>query len=808
MLLLPLLKQPLWVPRRRMLSWNKNRVRVSMTSYSRCALLIFGALFCLAASGPALAQRLRGELHLEVRDPKGASVSARGELLSEGNAFRRSFQIPNDGHYVLQDLPFGVYRLNLSAEGFAAWSDVVEVHSEVPLKVGVTLGVAPVTTQVQVTDELTLVDPTRTATLFSIGQQTIREELSLQPGRDLFDLVNEEPGWIYEGNGVLHPRGSEYDVQFVVDGQPLTQNRSPAFAPDMDSDGVESMRVLTSGYPAEYGRKLGGIVELITDKTTRLGWHGSFDAAGGSLDQLGGDAAVSYAREKERYSVRAFGLHSARYLDPPVTSNFTNNGNSGGFSAAYERDFTDNDRLRVTIVHGSLRYIVPNDYLQQIALQRQDAASSETSGQVYFQRSISPTLVLSLSGGARDSNFLLQSNPLSTPVIVHQDRGYREGYVRGDLAGHRGHHDWKAGADSFFTPVHEALQYHITDPSQFSPGTQLTLNFSAHKWDTEPAFYVQDQMRYGPWNFTAGLRFDHYGFVVHEWGVSPRVGISRYFSSLNLLLHASYDRVFQTPAVENLLLASSPQFDSVNPIVLRLPIPVARANFYEGGLTKSFLGKFRLDASVFRRDFHNDSDDDVLLQTGVSFPISYAKARIIGGELRVEVPHWGRVSGFVSYSNQTGQGQGPLTGGLFIGSDASAALSTGKFTISQDQRNTLRARGRFDAGHGVWFAAGAQYGSGLPADISDNTDLATLIAQFGAAVVSRVNFTRDRVEPNFSLELGAGAELYRKESRSVQLQLHAANITDRLNVINFASVFSGTAIGVPRSVSARLRVSF
>jgi len=198
----------------------------------------------------------------------------------------------------------------------------------------------------------------------------------------------------------------------------------------------------------------------------------------------------------------------------------------------------------------------------------------------------------------------------------------------------------------------------------------------------------------------------------------------------------------------------------------------------------------------------------VLLQTGVSFPISYAKARILGEEVRLEVPDWGRVSGFVSYSNQTALGQGPITGGLFIGSDASAALSTGKFTISQDQRNSLRAQARFDAGRGVWFAAGTQYGSGLPADVSDNRDLATLLAQYGAAVVSRVNFTRDRVEPNFSLDLGAGAELYRKESRSVQLQLQAANITDRLNLINFASVFSGTAIGMPRSVSARLRLSF
>jgi hypothetical protein len=108
----------------------------------------------------------------------------------------------------------------------------------------------------------------------------------------------------------------------------------------------------------------------------------------------------------------------------------------------------------------------------------------------------------------------------------------------------------------------------------------------------------------------------------------------------------------------------------------------------------------------------------------------------------------------------------------------------------------------------VWFAAGAQYGSGLPADLSQNTDVATLVAQYGAAVVSRVNFTKQRVEPNFSMDLGMGAQLYRKESRSLQFQIQATNIADRLNVINFASILSGTAIGVPRSVSARLRASF
>jgi len=86
------------------------------------------------------------------------------------------------------------------------------------VRVAVTLGVAPVTTQVQVKDSATLVDPYSIGTLYSIGRQNDRGTCAAQPGRELLDLVSEQPGWVFEANGVLHPRGSEYDVQFVVDG--------------------------------------------------------------------------------------------------------------------------------------------------------------------------------------------------------------------------------------------------------------------------------------------------------------------------------------------------------------------------------------------------------------------------------------------------------------------------------------------------------------------------------------------------------------------------------------------------------------
>src|SRR5207245_10566397 len=87
-----------------------------------------GLLALLVLCGAsARAQRVRGELRLEVHDPHGAAVSPAGELVSEANGVRQAFVAGLEGRYVAQDLPFGVYRLGLQGEGFAAWSDLVEM---------------------------------------------------------------------------------------------------------------------------------------------------------------------------------------------------------------------------------------------------------------------------------------------------------------------------------------------------------------------------------------------------------------------------------------------------------------------------------------------------------------------------------------------------------------------------------------------------------------------------------------------------------------------------------------------------------
>lgn len=141
--------------------------------------------------------------------------------------------------------------------------------------------------------------------------------------------------------------------------------------------------------------------------------------------------------------------------------------------------------------------------------------------------------------------------------------------------------------------------------------------------------------------------------------------------------------------------------------------------------------------------------------------------------------------------------------------DRAAGVSdTSKFPVSQDQRNTVRARVRFQATERLWLATSAEYGSGLPANLEGPVDLSFLLTQYGAAILDQVNFNAGRVRPNSSLDAAAGATVYHKEEKDISLMIEANNLTKRVNVINFASLFSGTAVGPPRGVSARLKLGF
>jgi hypothetical protein len=166
------------------------------------------------------------------------------------------------------------------------------------------------------------------------------------------------------------------------------------------------------------------------------------------------------------------------------------------------------------------------------------------------------------------------------------------------------------------------------------------------------------------------------------------------------------------------------------------------------------------------------------------------------------------VTGSISYANMLGVGRFPITGGLFLDDSAAQLLtSTERFPVSQDQRNTARAAMRVQILPRLWTAWSAAYNSGLPVESLDQT-IPFLTAQYGQAVVSRVNLDRGRVRPSASVDASVGADLWKVDKRSLTIQADVVNLTDRLNLINFAGLLSGTAIAAPRSFGIRTRFEF
>ncbi len=781
--------------------------------------------FLLIACTVALAQSNRGELRLTVTDLSGLGVKASVQLVSEANQYNKNLTTSEDGKLNVQRLSYGIYEIAVQGTGFAPVSQTLEIHSSLPIEVAIQLQVAAANESVTVTEQETLLDPDRAGAVNQIGTEAIQKRSTALPGRSIQDLVNTQPGWLYEGNAVLHPRGSEYQTQFVVDGVPLTDNRSPSFGPEIGANDVDSMTIFTAGFPAEYGRKMGGVVEVNTLRDPQPGFHGQVVLSGGSYTSAGMFAQGQFTWGKNALGFSASGAQTDHYLNPVVPENYTNGGTLGDFSVNYQRDLTPNDRLNFIGRYELSRYQLPNEIVQQTwcypsgetvgpPCQRQDGNNFEAMLVGNYQHIFSPKVVGDFRAMIRNNGNDFYSNALSTPIILFQHNWFNEAYFKGMLTVDRGRHEWKMGFESDNTFLNENFNYLITDPSQFADNTALTFSFpgaypsQGHRPDLEQSAFVQDLVRLGNWTMNLGLRWDHYQLVVNRNAVQPRLAISRYFPKIGLIAHFSYDRVFQTPSFENILLASSFEAQFINRDFLVIPVQPSEGNYYEAGVSKAFRNNLRLDINYYLRNVNNYADDDQIQNTTISFPIAFRKSTIYGAEAKIEVPNWHRLSGFLSYSYMVGAVWFPVTGGLFLGQDVEEVQSElgGHFPDSQDQRNTLFTRWIYQVKPRFWFGGGVQYGSGLPFEFVG--DYETALEEYGPQVLSRVNFPRGRILPSLILSASAGADLYKSERMNVTLQADGHNLNNELNLIDFGGLFSGNAIGPARSFSLRLTTTF
>ena len=71
-----------------------------------------------------------------------------------------------------------------------------------------------------------------------------------------------------------------------------------------------------------------------------------------------------------------------------------------------------------------------------------------------------------------------------------------------------------------------------------------------------------------------------------------------------------------------------------------------------------------------------------------------------------------------------------------------------------------------------------------------------------------MDFIHDRVRPSLSVDASVGAGLWKKDNRAMTIQFDAVNLNNRLNLTDFAGLFSGNAIAPPRTFAISLKASF
>ena len=152
-------------------------------------------------------------------------------------------------------------------------------------------------------------------------------------------------------------------------------------------------------------------------------------------------------------------------------------------------------------------------------------------------------------------------------------------------------------------------------------------------------------VKWGRLVFSLGLRYDAYRFLVAGNQLQPRVGLALNMKETGTVFRMSYNRNYQTPPNENLLLSSSAEAAQLAPESVRralsttvAPLRAQRENVYEAGIQQSLFGKASLNASVYHKDSRDQQDNNNFFDTGIIFPVTLARIRVNGAEGRITLP--------------------------------------------------------------------------------------------------------------------------------------------------------------------------
>ena len=223
---------------------------------------------CLLLASPFVLAQTTGSIEGTVTDQSGGSLpGATVEITSPNLQGTRTATTGNDGRFRFAGVPPGPYKVtaNLSGMGAVQKNATVTLDSTATLNMQMQLATKEAVT---VTGEAPLVDVTSTTTGSNYSSKVMSQ---LPIGTNYANIVQSNPG-VNTDRGETQGRAVAISVygatsvenQYVIDGVNTTNVIKGFQGKAINGTFIQEVEVKTGGYQAEYGRALGGIVNVIT----------------------------------------------------------------------------------------------------------------------------------------------------------------------------------------------------------------------------------------------------------------------------------------------------------------------------------------------------------------------------------------------------------------------------------------------------------------------------------------------------------------------------------------------------------------
>lgn len=851
------------------------------------------------ASGQSLGNA--GTIEGTVVDPSGAAVGkAAVELHNPLTGYSQGATSAADGSFRLVNLPPNSYHLEITAPGFEPFAQDVTVRGSVPIQVKAALVLSGNKSSVTVEASGADMLETDPSAHVDTDQQMLAKLPTVDPGAGLSDAITYSTGGVAaDANGMFHPLGDHAQVSFNIDGQEISDQQSKVFSTQLPVGAVQGMQIVTGTPEAQFGDK----TSLVANITTRSGLGangltGSVYSDYGSFGTGGGGFGLGWGNAKYGNFIAMDGTRSGRFLDSPEFQPYHDIGNNESLFDRLDFQPTQNDVLHLDLYLARNWIQIPNDLDQLGQDQRQRVLTWNAAPG--YQHTFGPHVLLTINPYIRKDEFFYYGSrdPFQdTPATESQARQLLNWGTKADVSILTGHHDIKFGIDLKQTRLLENFTFGVTDPA-FNPicvngtgaaagplsvvnpaacaGLGLSVNpnlspglipfdltrggspFFFHSTGniSQAAGYIQDTITLGHFVITPGFRFDYYDGLVTATGPQPRLGLAYNIKGTGTVLRVAYARTFETPFNENLLLSSATGVGGLDQNVFgsnSTPIRPGNRNQFNTGFEQS-IGKYLLlDADYFWKYTHGAFDFSTLLNTTITFPISWHNSKLDGVTGRLSTVD---LKGFQAYwtfghtraryffpevGGLVAQGT-PLSGSVFRIDHDQAFQSTANFRYQRKKAEWISLVWRFDSGLVVSGIPDAGAALGLTPNqqvtlgLACNGAYATLAAPLttcllpggGMGLVTSKLLTLpqggyagfpsqenddhnpDRVQPRNVFDLGIGSDnlLHTERRQKLTASLEIANLTNKVALYNFLSTFSGTHFLQPRTVMARIAVVF